>query len=352
MERKQTMESMEIKKILVTGSDGYIGAVLTGLLSKEAYDVTGLDTGYYKSQKLGKYLSNIKIIKRDIRNQKDLSLKGFDAVVHLAALSNDPLGELDGRITEEINYKATIALARKAKREGVKRFIFSSSCSIYGIAKKGIVNEKSKVNPLTSYSKSKIMTEKMLKELADENFCVGLMRNSTVYGYSPKFRDDLVVNNMTACALATNQIRIMSDGTPWRPLIDIRDLSQIFIEFLKVDAKKINGKVINIGFNNGNYQVREIANLVKKNLKSCKIVYTGEHGSDTRSYKVDFSLFEKTFPDFKPKWSMDKSIKDLVVNLKKNKYSLKDFNSKKFSRIMVLKNLIKNKKLSNKLLWQ
>lgn len=335
--------------VLVTGDRGYIGSVLVPLLLSKKYKVIGLDASFFgKAQKSSNYIP----ITKDIREVREGDLRGIDSVIHLSALSNDPMGELDKKLTKDINLVTTLRIAKMCKKLGVKRFIFSSSCSLYGIAKSDIVNEKSKVNPLTEYAKSKYLVEEGLKKLSDKNFCVGIMRNSTVYGYSPKFRDDLVVNNLVTSALALGKIRVLSDGTPWRPLIDVRDLARAFMVFLEADAKKINGEVINVGFTNSNYRVRDIVDLVKKELPKCDVEYTNEHGADTRSYRVDFSKFRKLFPDFKQEWPMDKSIRDLVLNLRKQNYGKKEFIDKKYTRLNVLKNLIESGRVNKKLFFR
>ena len=344
------LENMEIKNILVTGSEGYIGTILVDLLIKKGYQVTGLDSCYYSNNRNLK--KNYRLLKKDIRKIDDLDLTCFDAIIHLAALSNDPTGELNPKLTKEINYLASIKLAKRAKKSGVKRFIFSSSCSIYGIAKTGIVNENSPVNPLTAYAKSKISTEKELNKLADKNFCVAILRNSTVFGSSPNFRIDLVVNNLVASGIALKKIKIMSDGTPWRPLIDVRDLSQIFIKFLRVESKKINKKIFNIGFSQSNLRVKDIADEIKKQLPDCQIVFTGEHGPDTKSYHVNFNRFHLLFPKLKQNWLLSKSVKDLIRRLKNKKFNQQQFQSGKFTRIDVLKNLLDKKKLNSRLYWK
>jgi len=339
-------------KVLVTGDSGYIGSVLVSLLLAKKYFVVGYDADFYKKvadRESVIFGNSYKRIIKDIRKINTSDLKDIDAIIHLSALSNDPIGALDPKLTAEINFKASIRLAKLAKKTGVKRFIFSSSCSIYGVAKNGIVNERSGVNPITMYAKSKINTEEALKRLSDKNFFVGILRNSTVYGYSPCFRNDLVVNNLVTTALAYKEIRIMSDGTPWRPLIDVRDLSNIFIKFLETEDKEVNGNIINIGFNENNFQVKDLVNEVKKNVRGCKIVYTGEHGKDTRSYKVNFDKLKSFFPDVKQEWSLSKSIKDLVLNLNKISFSKKDFESKKYERLSVIKSLMKEKKLTKDL---
>lgn len=339
-------------RVFVTGDKGYIGSVLVSKLLAKGYDVVGFDTGFFDDCLVkGKKDPSYKKIKKDIRNITENDLFGADAIIHLSALSNDPMGEIDQKLTEQINYQASVRLAKMAKKAGVKRFLFSSSCSIYGIAKTGVVDEKSKVNPLTAYAKSKILTERALQKLASPNFFVGLLRNSTVYGFSPRFRNDLVVNNLVTTALAFGQIRIMSDGTPWRPLIDVRDLSDIFIEFLETKKRTISGKVINIGFNENNFQVKNLVDEVKKQLQKCKIIYTGEHGSDTRSYKVKFDLFKKLFPDVKQRWNLSRSVKNMINNLEKSGFDKKDFESGVYKRLTIIKRLIEAKKINKDLFW-
>ena len=340
-------------RVLVTGDRGYIGSVLVEKLLRAGFDVVGLDSDFFEDNlALKKKDLKYKKLTKDIRNVKLSDIKKIYAIVHLSAISNDPMGEINPNLTDEINHKASIRLAKLAKKAGVKKFIFSSSCSIYGIAKNGVVDEKSRVNPLTAYARSKIKTEKALAKLADNNFFVGLLRNSTVYGFSPRFRNDLVVNNLVTTALAFGEIRILSDGTPWRPLIDIRDLSDIFIEFVRTKDESLNGKVINVGFNENNLQVKDLVNVVKEYLPSCKVVYTGEHGPDSRSYKVKFDLFRKRFPNIKQKWPLSKSVKDMIENLRRSEFSKKDFEEGKYTRLVVLKNLIENKKVDKSLFFQ
>lgn len=341
---------MAIKKILITGSEGYIGTTLVDILLEKDYFVKGIDTLYYKSTRFGKR-KKYKLLQKDIRKVSEEDLYDIDAVIHLAALSNDPLGEIKKELTEEINYKATVNLAKKSKKAGVKRFIFSSSCSVYGIAKTGIVSEDSITNPLTSYAKTKIASEKALQKLADDNFAVGILRNSTVYGFSESFRDDLVVNNLVACGLTTGEIKVKSDGTPWRPLIDVRDLGDILAQFLILPAEKFSGEIINIGFNENNFQVRDILNIIPRYINDCKIVFTGEHGRDTRSYKVNFDKATKLLHKPSIEWDLERSIADLTKNLKHYNYTKSHFLKAKFTRITTLNKLLKKRKLNENLFW-
>ena len=340
-----------LKKVLITGVNGYIGTVLAEKVKKKGYKVVGWDNDYFKKITLGPYKNKYSSKKIDIR-QKQIDLSKIDCIIHLAALSNDPMGALNEKLTYDINFKASLQLAKEAKRVGVKRFIFSSSCAVYGIAKSDIVNEKSKINPLTAYAKSKALAEEKLKKLADKDFCVCILRNATVYGYSPRFRNDLVVNNLVTSGLVLGEIRVLSDGTPWRPLIDVRDLSDIFCRFIEIEIKKVNGEIFNIGFSNSNYQVKDIIEVIKKYLPECKIKYTGEHGKDTRSYRVDFNKLSKLFPDVKQKWVLDRSVRDLIKKLKISKFGRVDFEKERYARLAILNSLINKGRVRKDLFWR
>lgn len=340
------------KSILVTGSDGYIGAVLTNELLKQRYHVAGLDTLYFGNDVLGTYERKYWLIHKDIRNLTTKDLGNFDAIIHLASLSNDALGYIDPKLTEEINFHATIRLAKLAKVSEVQRFIFASSCSIYGIANDGIVDEDSTPRPLTAYARSKIHAEKALLQLASNSFSVSILRNATVYGFSPKFRSDLVVNNFVLSAVSTGKILVDSDGTPWRPLIDVRDLSAFIEAFLYAPQSAINGKIINLGFDENNVQVKTIIEEVAHVLPGCVIVFTGKHGSDTRSYRVSFQRCKTLFPHLKQLWPLGRSIRDMIIRLKKEKLDKKDFVMEKFDRMSQLKKLMEIKKIDHNLFWK
>lgn len=342
---------MEIKTVLVTGSEGYIGSVLIPKLLEKDYSVVGIDTGFFANTISVRSKENYTLHKQDIRDIKNIDLSGIDAIIHLAALSNDPMGALDQKLTAEINYEASRALAKKAKKLGIKKFIFSSSCSVYGTAVKDVVDESTMPHPLTEYAKSKIQTENSLQQLADETFQVILLRNSTVYGFAPHFRDDLVVNNLTLAGYTTGVIQVLSDGTPWRPLIDVRDLCDIFTYMLE-DKRHLPAQPVNIGFPKNNVQVKDIVEKIHAALPHTKVSIAHQQPNDQRSYKVDFSLFLKLFPDVQQKWTLEKSIKDMILEFEKNKITLEMFENGKFTRLRELQRLKDDNKLNNLLYWE
>lgn len=341
---------MDIKNVLVTGAAGYIGTVLVEKLLSSGFTTRGMDALFYEAC-LGGWRWRKGIERKDIRSISLPDLQGIDAIVHLAALSNDPIGALDESLTYEINYKETVRLAKLAKAAGVKVFLFSSSCSVYGKSDTEWVTESSAVVPLTAYAKSKRQSEIELSALADSSFSVYLLRNSTVYGFSPCFRDDLVVNNFTVHGFTKGNIEIHSDGTPWRPLIDVRDLSSIIVRFLKELPQFCNGEIVNIGFPENNVQVRDILNLVHGALPMCEIIYTGKHGADTRSYRVKFDKLLSIFPNLRQEWTLDYSIRDLVQRLPYF-YSNEDSDTGLFTRLSVLKKLQDERRVNNNLYWR
>jgi len=339
--------------VLVTGSEGYIGSVLCERLQQLKFDVVGLDTDYYCGCDFKKHTGPRRIIKKDIRKISRSDVEGIDAIIHLAALSNDPMGDLNPQLTRDINCNASVALAQLAKTVNVKRFIFSSSCSMYGLAGEGAVNEESPLMPLTEYARSKVETEKIIARMADENFSPVFLRNATVYGVSERLRVDLVVNNLTAWAFTTGKIKIMSDGSPWRPLIHIRDICDAFIAVLTADKELIHSQAFNVGKNSENYQVRDIAALIKKKLPGCSIEFTGEHGSDSRSYKVDFTKIEQTLGNlFKPGRNVEQGIDELISKFKKNNFTYDDFMSERFTRLKRIKHLLESKEVDEHLYWR
>ena len=341
-------------KILVTGNMGYIGTVLVPLLEKESYHVIGYDTNYYQNCKLIDYKQPVKQILKDIRDVSLEDLAGVDAIIHLAALSNDPLGEFAPEITEEINFQATVKLANLAKKAGVERFVYSSSQSMYGISKlhSELDEDNSEKNPLTVYAKTKWKAECELKQLNNEEFTVVCFRPSTVFGASPKLRCDIVFNNLVASAYTTGKIEIKSDGTPCRPVIHVKDVCKAFMAGLIAPKKIISAQSFNIGLKNGNYTVRHLAEAAQEVITGSTLVFTGEHGSDSRTYRVSFKKIHQTLKDyFKPEWDLIKGGKELCNLFEQTGFTEKDFRGSKCIRLEKLNQLVKNHRLSKKLKW-
>jgi nucleoside-diphosphate-sugar epimerase len=321
-------------RVLVTGSLGYIGCVLVKNLLDANFDVTGCDLGifpltpgwkddcYYACQQA-------KHIKKDVRDLSKKDIKGFNAIVHLAAISNDPAGDLNPKLTEDINFHATIRLAKLAKKSGIERFIFSSSCSVYGAKGDEFITEESPVEPLTPYAKSKVMAERELKKLSDKSFTVTSLRFATAFGVSPRMRFDLVVNNMCGYAYTYNKVKILSDGTAWRPNVHIEDISNCVIAILNSPSDEINGEIFNVGTNSENYQVKEIANIVSK-VFNCDIEVASDKFKDKRSYKVDFSKIKERIKGFRPKWTVEKGVKEIYSVLKELEFKPSDFKETKY----------------------
>ena len=336
-------------KILVTGNLGYIGAIVTEALS-ESYEVIGLDNGLYEECLLKEEIKPSKQIKKDIRDIEISDLEGVDAIIHLAALSNDPLGELNPDLTNQINFLVVKKIADLAKKAGVKRFVYVSSQSMYGISNS--VNEldeyDSEKNPVTEYAKTKWNAEKYLVSLNNENFLVVCFRPSTVFGASPRLRCDIVFNNFMACAYTAGKIEIKSDGSPWRPVVHVRDVTAALIAGLKAPKSIIAGKSYNVGIKNGNYTVKNLADIVQKVMPSCDIVFTKEHLIDPRSYKVSFNRILDDLKDFyKPEWNLEKGAKELLEFFEQTNFTEEDFRGKKTNRITNIKSKMSHKIDSN-----
>lgn len=339
-------------KVLITGIDGYIGTQMAQVFIAAGHDVTGIDTGFYREGWLYNGVKfSPKVITKDTRQISLEDLKGFDAVISLADLSNDPLGNQDPKNTFEINHKAIVRLAKLAKKAGIKRFIYSSSCSIYGIAKDGLVDENSRVFPQTAYAKCKLLVEQDLKKLSDENFSPVFMRNATVFGASPRMRFDLVVNNLSGIAWIQKEIRLSSDGTPWRPLVHILDVCKAFLTVLEAPKKLIHNQVFNVGSTDGNYQIKDIAKIIGRVFPGCKVSF-GSSDGDTRSYKVSFEKIKKTFPKLKIKRSANDGAKQLKEVFEKIQMDSETFNSRAFTRLKELDFLRKTKQINSNLFWR
>ena len=329
---------------MVTGGSGYIGSVLVPLLRKSKYEVAAIDTEYFPEA----FLDYSEVIYyQDIRMITENQLKGIDAVIHLAALSNDPMGDIDPYLTQEINYLNSVRLAYFARKAGVKRFIFSSSCSVYG-SNEEMVSEVYKPNPLTVYALSKLRAESEIKELATKDFTPVYLRNATVYGLAPKFRVDLAINNLTALAYTTEQVLLKSDGMSCRPFIHVRDLANVFKLMLEVPTENIHNEIFNIGTNYDNYTIRGLADIIS-NAISYPVVISEDAQPDRRNYRVNFTKFARYFPRFKFKEHVHSAVTEMWNALELTNFSNDDIS--KYTRLNRLNELMQSGRINSKLYW-
>ena len=322
--------------VFVTGHLGYIGVHLVDLLKQAGHQVTGCDIGLYDGCAWEKIVPPDNELRQDVRDLNECDLDGHDAVCHLAAISNDPMGEINPQITTAINRDASIRLAQIAKRAGVGRYLFSGSCSVYGKGKNLDLSEADPLNPLTAYAKSKIETESGVAPLADDGFTPVYLRNATAYGHSPMLRIDLVVNNLLASALAYNEIRIQSDGSPWRPLVHCRDIARAFVAFIDVPREKVHNKAVNVGGNSENYQVKDVAKHVERLVPAATIAFTGEVGEDPRNYRVNFDMLGTVLPQFKLAYTLGSGMDELHAKMVEHGFNARDFESDQFVRLRTL----------------
>lgn len=340
-------------KVLITGHQGFIGPVAVDLFKAAGHEVTGLDIGYFRSCTVAarQVTPADHEIDRDIRDVTEADFAGIDAVVHLAALSNDPLGALDPQITYDINLEASLRAAHLAKQSGVSRFVFASSCSIYGAAgdTEAALDESAPFNPVSAYAISKVKTEEGLRAMASDAFSPVFLRNATAYGVSGRTRLDLVLNNLMACAHATGQIRVLSDGTPWRPLVHIEDIVRAALAAVEAPQAAIHNQAFNIGRNDANYQVRDIAEMVKRLVPQAGLIITGETGGDSRSYRVDFSKAANALPGFAAKWTLEAGAHELDTWLRAGGLGNDHFQDRRFVRLKQLNHLVNTKAVDDHL---
>jgi len=324
--------------ILVTGDRGYIGSVLVPMLLEKGYKVTGYDSGFFSDNLVENYDAKYRQITKDLRDIKITDFDEIDGIIHLAGLSNDPLGEFSPKLTEDINHYGAIRLANMAKKAGVRRFVYASSQSMYGVSTSTneLDEDDSEKNPVTSYAIAKWSAEQELHAMSSEKFVVTSFRPSTVFGASPRLRCDIVFNNLVACAYTTGKIEIMSDGKPWRPIVHIKDVCSAFIAGIEAPSIIVSGRAFNVGILNGNYTVRDIAEAAQRAVPGCDLIFTGEH-TDPRTYRVSFKRILTELKDYyKPEWDLDKGGKELVEFFSRTGFTEREFRGRQTIRLQQL----------------
>lgn len=340
--------------VLLTGHDGYIGMVMAPFLREAGHRVAGLDTFLYAGCGFGADEDEPVIPHRrlDVRDAVLEHLSGFDAVVHLAALSNDPLGDLNADVTYAVNHRASVRLASLAREAGVQRFLFASSCSLYGVAgKDGLLDETASFNPITPYGESKVMVERDVSELATDDFSPTFMRNATVYGVSPRLRADIVVNNLVGLAHTTGEILMKSDGTPWRPLVHVEDVCRAFLAVLEAPRERVHERAFNVGRSGENYQIRRVAEIVGEAMPDTRIAFAEDAGPDPRNYRVDCSLIEETLPEYRPRWTVADGVRELRDAFSRHGLQADDFRNR-YVRLRRIRQLRQEGALDEDLRWR
>ena len=341
-------------RVLVTGHNGYVGTVLVPMLVKAGHDVVGLDTDLYQAATFGEENDTVAVpaIQKDVRDVTHADIEGFNAILHLAGLSNDPLGDLNPELTYEINHQASVRLAQIAKELGVERYIFSSSCSNYGAGVDDWLTEESAFNPVTPYGKSKVMVEQDVAKMADDNFSPTFLRSATAYGVSPRLRFDLVINNLTAWAYTTGLVYLKSDGTPWRPVVHIEDMALAFVAALHAPRELIHNEAFNVGRPEENYRIRELAEIVAEVVPNSRVEFAEGASPDKRNYRVDSSKIARTLPEYKPQWTARRGAQQLYEAYQRVGLQVEEFEGPRYRRIDHIKMLIAEGRLDDRLRWR
>lgn len=339
-------------KVLVTGHNGYIGSVMVRMVQAAGHDVVGLDTYFFEDCTLGPPTPDVPALRLDLRDVQPAHLQGFDAIIHLAALCNDPLGDLDPTTTYDINHRASVRLARAAKTAGVPRFLFASSCSLYGVAGDALLDEQATFNPITPYGRSKVLVEHDVAELADDRFTPTFLRNATAYGLSPRLRADVVVNNLVAAAYTTGEILVQSDGTPWRPLVHVEDFCRAFVAVLHAPRPLVHNVAFNVGRTDENFRVSELAEFVRQAVPGSHVTYAPSGAPDPRSYRVDCSKLAATLPEFQPQWTVPRGVEQLCEAFRAYGLTREDFGGSRFMRVRHIQALQRTGRVDGELRWQ